>query len=287
MAKTASMSSFLSTKPFHQCILCWKQLGEMKYDHERQKIMKWRANVKITCPQCLKNGITDNRENYIDHNGVSCYLQIKWQIPLVGKSKQEIKQVYKERFEKFSSEVKKKWLSNVEIKDVDRIQHAKQEAEAYLERFQERGTHWKTNQWKNVYRGILAEECIATMLNDMKIEAKHATFKDASPYDILIRPCGTFEVKSSPIGQNHVNIKKIAWQNEPCLFLIALKTINIEQPTFKLLGYMKGLDVYKLKVYEGIHFGLDYYRAEPKNLKTPEQLLNMLLKHSSEKPSWM
>ena len=27
--------------------------------------------------------------------------------------------------------------------------------------------------------------------------------------------------------------------------------------------------------------------AKPKNMKTPNQLLNMLLKHSTEKPYWM
>jgi len=249
--------------------------------------MKWQPNKKVVCPQCLKNGITDKRKYYIDHNGGCCFFEEKWLIGLVGKTKQKIKQVYKERLEKFSFEVKKKWLGKVAIKDVDRIQHVKQEAKAYLEELKNRGTHWKTKQWENVYRGMLGEEWITIMLNDMKIKSKHATFKDDLPYDILIRPCGTFEVKTSPIRQDHVNIKKIAWQNEPSLYLIALKTVNIEQPTFKLLGYMKGIDVYKLKVQQGIYHGLDYYRVEPKNLKTPNQLLNMLLKHSTEKPDWM
>lgn len=251
--------------------------------------MKWQPNKKIICPQCLKNGVTDKRKGYIDHNGGWCYFEdIKWLMNLVGKSKQEIKQFYKQRLEKFSSKVKKKWLDEVEIKDHNRIEHAKQEAEALFEELKDRTTHWKNNQEKNIYIGMLGEEWVTIMLEDMKIkEVKHAVETDKAAYDILIRPCGSFEVKTSPIGRDYVNIKKIAWQNKPCLYLIALKTINIEQPTFKLLGYMEGLDVYKLKVQEGIHLGMNYYKAEPKNMKTPEQLLNMLLKHSTEKPDWM
>jgi len=133
---------------------------------------------------------------------------------------------------------------------------------------------------------MLGEEWITIMLEDMKVKAKHAVETDKAPYDIRIRPCGTFEIKTSPIGRDYVNIKKMAWQTAPCLFLIAVKTINIEQPTFKLLRYMTTYAVYKLKVQEGFR-GMDYYRAEPKNLKTPERLLNMLLKHSSMKPNWI
>ena len=251
--------------------------------------MEWQPNKKIVCPQCLKNGITsDMGEGYIDHNGVSCqFPSQKWLIQMVGQTKQEITLFYKQRLEKFSSEAKKKWLHEVEIKDQSRIEHAKQEAEALFEQLKDRGTHWEINQKENIYRGFLAEEWATMMLEDMKIrEVKHAVETDKAAYDILIRPCGTFEVKTSPIGRDYVNIKKYAWQSAPCLYLIAVKTINIQQPTFKLLGYMTAYAVYKLKVQAGFR-GMDYYRAEPKNLKTPNQLLDMLLKHSTEKPDWM
>ena len=63
--------------------------------------MEWQPNKKVICPQCLKNGVTDNREGCIDHNGVSCQFPTqKLLIDLVGKSKKEIKRFYKERLKK-------------------------------------------------------------------------------------------------------------------------------------------------------------------------------------------
>jgi hypothetical protein len=102
--------------------------------------------------------------------------------------------------------------------------------------------------------------------------------------DINIFNFGTIEIKTMKAEAERFNVKKDSWDSRPSLYLAVLRNYDKEMLEFQFLGWLYGMQVYKLRVQPENKFYPAYYFGELKELRKPEAFLKMLFKISRAKP---
>jgi hypothetical protein len=105
--------------------------------------------------------------------------------------------------------------------------------------------------------------------------------------DINIHKFGTIEVKSMKAETEFFNVKKNAWDSNPSLYLVVLRTCDESMQKFQFLGWLYGVEVFRLRVQPkmlGAYWNAHYF-DEPKELRKPNDFLRMLFEVSKANPA--
>ena len=105
--------------------------------------------------------------------------------------------------------------------------------------------------------------------------------------DISIKDFGTIEIKTMKPKAEDFKIKKVAWDHNPSLYLIVLRTCDESMLEFQFIGWLHGHEVYGLKVQpkHWVLYPKTHYYGEAKDLRSPKNFLQRLLNVSRANPS--
>lgn len=147
----------------------------------------------------------------------------------------------------------------------------------------------RVTHWSDLKTPSLSDQFFEIDLKKLGIplyEWKNLYYYFGIAPDINISDMGTVEIKSMEVGAEVFDVKKRSWESRPSLYLAVLRTCDESMCTFQFLGWLYGVEVYKLKVQEADRFyPKTHYFGEPKELRKPKSFLKMLFRVSRANPS--
>lgn len=167
------------------------------------------------------------------------------------------------------------------------IETARLHADFFIRRYKKQGYHWKRNEERTTYVGLLGQKIfdlvltqagIAKDVNDPTVE-----WAREKPYDFYIPEVGTVEIKCFDHYCKKVLVKVSEWHNTD--YMIAMKLGNREATDVYLMGYLTGEQVNKLPISkkgetweDGTTYtpNADAYITDFADLKDIEEFLSIL-----------
>jgi len=156
----------------------------------------------------------------------------------------------------------------------------------FLKRYAEgKGEHWDKNDFNNVFNGMLGQKAFEIMLQQFNIayipNDPTIDWRGKMDFDFFIPKLGTIEVKTFHHRCYYTLVKKSEWHDND--FLVVFQTIK-ERPALKLMGWLYGSEVPKLKFAEKGQYKFSqehscYYTTFDK-LRPASEFIKMLLQLS-------